>query len=136
VCGEETAAHAQHEGRRGMPRVRPPYPSVKALWGITHLHQHNVETLANVPGIMKNRRYWFSSVGTATSKGTKVFALSGKVVRTGLVEVAMAPACATSCSAPAAASPTARPTRRCRSAARRAAAFRAAPRHPGRLTSR
>ena len=88
VCGEETALMHSIEGRRGMPRVRPPYPSVKGLWGKPTCI-NNVETLANVPAIMKEGADWFASVGTATSKGTKVFALSGKVVRTGLVEVAM-----------------------------------------------
>ena len=88
VCGEETALMHSIEGRRGMPRVRPPYPSVKGLWGKPTCI-NNVETLANAPGIMKNGAAWFASVGTATSKGTKVFALSGKVARTGLVEVAM-----------------------------------------------
>ena len=88
VCGEETALMHSIEGRRGMPRVRPPYPSVKGLWGKPTCI-NNVETLANLPAIMQNGADWFASVGTATSKGTKVFALSGKVARTGLVEVAM-----------------------------------------------
>jgi len=88
VCGEETALLHSIEGRRGMPRVRPPYPAVKGLWGKPTCI-NNVETLANVPAIMHNGADWFASVGTATSKGTKVFALSGKIARTGLVEVAM-----------------------------------------------
>jgi NADH:ubiquinone oxidoreductase subunit F (NADH-binding)/Pyruvate/2-oxoacid:ferredoxin oxidoreductase delta subunit len=88
VCGEETALMHSIEGRRGMPRVRPPYPSVKGLWGKPTCI-NNVETLANLPGILQNGVDWFTSVGTAGSKGTKVFALSGKVARTGLVEVAM-----------------------------------------------
>ena len=88
VCGEETALLHSIEGRRGMPRVRPPYPAVKGLWGKPTCI-NNVETLANLPTIMQNGADWFAAVGTATSKGTKVFALSGKVARTGLVEVAM-----------------------------------------------
>ncbi len=88
VCGEETALMNSIEGRRGMPRPRPPYPAVSGLFGKPSAI-NNVETLANVPDIMWNGPDWFSSIGTAGSKGTKVFALSGKVVRTGLVEVAM-----------------------------------------------
>ena len=88
VCGEETALLHSIEGRRGMPRVRPPYPAVKGLWGKPTCI-NNVETLANLPTLMEHGADWFASVGTANSKGTKVFALSGKVARTGLVEVAM-----------------------------------------------
>ncbi len=88
VCGEETALLHSIEGRRGMPRVRPPYPAVKGLWGKPTCI-NNVETLANLPTLMEHGADWFSAVGTANSKGTKVFALSGKVARTGLVEVAM-----------------------------------------------
>lgn len=88
VCGEETALLHSIEGRRGMPRPRPPFPSVKGLFGKPTVI-NNVETLANVPGIIERGTDWFASVGTATSKGTKVFALSGNVARTGLVEVAM-----------------------------------------------
>lgn len=76
------------EGRRGMPRPRPPYPAEKGLFGKPTVI-NNVETLANVPGILLRGDAWFSALGTAGSKGTKVFALSGKVNRTGLVEVAM-----------------------------------------------
>ncbi len=88
VCGEETALIHSIEGKRGMPRPRPPFPAVKGLF------QHptiinNVETLANVPAIIDRGAGWFSAVGTESSKGTKVFALSGKVQRTGLIEVAM-----------------------------------------------
>jgi len=88
VCGEETALIHSIEGKRGMPRPRPPFPAVKGLF------QHptiinNVETLANVPAIIARGPEWFSAVGTESSKGTKVFALSGKVQRTGLIEVAM-----------------------------------------------
>jgi|WetSurMetagenome_2_1015567.scaffolds.fasta_scaffold00994_13 NADH:ubiquinone oxidoreductase subunit F (NADH-binding)/NAD-dependent dihydropyrimidine dehydrogenase PreA subunit len=88
VCGEETALMHSIEGRRGMPRPRPPYPAVSGLFG-RPTAINNVETLANVPDIVRNGAEWFSSLGTAGSKGTKVFALSGKVLRTGLVEVAM-----------------------------------------------
>jgi len=88
VCGEETALMHSIEGRRGMPRPRPPYPAVSGLFG-RPTAINNVETLANVPDIVRNGAEWFSSLGTAGSKGTKVFALSGKVLRTGLVEVVM-----------------------------------------------
>jgi NADH-quinone oxidoreductase subunit F len=88
VCGEETALIQSIEGRRGMPRPRPPFPAVRGLFGKPTVI-NNVETLANLPLILANGAEWFSAVGTATSKGTKVFALSGKVRRTGLVEVAM-----------------------------------------------
>ena len=88
VCGEETALIHSIEGKRGMPRPRPPYPSVKGLFG-KPTAINNVETLANIPALVRNGEGWFSSIGTATSKGTKVFALSGNVNNTGLVEVAM-----------------------------------------------
>lgn len=88
VCGEETALMHSIEGKRGMPRPRPPYPAISGLFGKPTVI-NNVETLANVPGIVANGAEWFNSVGTDASKGTKVFALSGKVNRTGLVEVAM-----------------------------------------------
>ena len=88
VCGEETALMNSIEGRRGMPRPRPPYPAVSGLFGKPSAI-NNVETLANVPDIIWNGADWFSSIGTEGSKGTKVFALSGKVSHTGLVEVAM-----------------------------------------------
>ncbi len=88
VCGEETAILHSIEGKRGMPRPRPPYPAVSGLYGRPTI-LNNVETLANVPGILLNGAEWFAAVGTEGSKGTKVFALSGKVSRTGLVEVAM-----------------------------------------------
>ncbi|GMW00499.1 MAG: NADH dehydrogenase [Candidatus Hydrogenedentota bacterium] len=88
VCGEETALIHSIEGKRGMPRPRPPFPAVQGVFGKPTII-NNVETLANLPGLM--RRGWaaFAALGTPTSNGTKVFALSGKVVRTGLVEVAM-----------------------------------------------
>lgn len=88
VCGEETALMHSIEGKRGMPRPRPPYPAVSGLFGKPTII-NNVETLANVPGIVANGKEWFNSVGTEGSKGTKVFALSGKIENTGLVEVAM-----------------------------------------------
>ncbi|MGL6195449.1 MAG: NADH-ubiquinone oxidoreductase-F iron-sulfur binding region domain-containing protein, partial [Thermoguttaceae bacterium] len=88
VCGEETALIHSIEGKRGMPRPRPPFPAIKGLFGYPTII-NNVETLANVAELMVNGHEWFSSVGTEGSKGTKVFALSGKVARTGLVEVAM-----------------------------------------------
>ncbi len=88
VCGEETALLHSIEGRRGMPRPRPPFPAVRGLFGKPTVI-NNVETLANVPTIVVRGDEFFSRIGTPTSKGTKVFALSGKVARTGLVEVAM-----------------------------------------------
>lgn len=88
VCGEETALIHSIEGKRGMPRPRPPFPAVSGLFGKPTVI-NNVETLANVPIIIDKGADFFSSIGTAGSKGTKVFALSGKVKRTGLVEVAM-----------------------------------------------
>ncbi len=86
VCGEETALIASIEGKRGMPRARPPFPVESGLWGKPTVI-NNVETLANVPTIIKNGAEWFSSLGTENSKGTKVFALTGKVKNTGLIEV-------------------------------------------------
>lgn len=88
VCGEETALIHSIEGKRGMPRPRPPFPAVKGLFGKPTVI-NNVETLANVPIIARFGDQYFSKIGTSGSKGTKVFALSGKVNRTGLVEIAM-----------------------------------------------
>ncbi len=88
VCGEETALIASIEGKRGMPKPRPPYPAVSGLWNKPTVI-NNVETFANIPQVFKRGSEWFASVGTASSKGTKVFALSGKVKNTGLVEVPM-----------------------------------------------
>jgi bidirectional [NiFe] hydrogenase diaphorase subunit len=88
VCGEETALIASIEGMRGQPRPRPPYPAVSGLWGSPTLI-NNVETFANVAPIIRNGPEWFSSIGTAKSKGTKVFALTGKITNTGLIEVPM-----------------------------------------------
>jgi len=88
VCGEETALMASVEGRRGMPRPRPPFPSVAGLFQKPTI-VNNVETMANVSHIMREGAESFASMGTPTSKGTKVFALTGKVVNTGLVEVPM-----------------------------------------------
>jgi len=88
VCGEETALLASIEGKRGEPRPRPPYPAVSGLWGKPTII-NNVETLANVPKIIRNGWEWFASIGTEKSKGTKVFALAGKINNTGLIEVSM-----------------------------------------------
>ena len=88
VCGEETALMASIEGQRGMPRPRPPFPAVKGLWG-KPTNINNVETWANVPRIMRQGAECFAAMGTEKSKGTKVFALTGKVKNTGLVEVPM-----------------------------------------------
>jgi NADH:ubiquinone oxidoreductase subunit F (NADH-binding)/NAD-dependent dihydropyrimidine dehydrogenase PreA subunit len=88
VCGEETALLHSIEGRRGMPRPRPPYPAARGLFGKPTVI-NNVETLANLPTLVERGDAWFSALGTPTSKGTKVFALSGKIANTGLVEVAM-----------------------------------------------
>ncbi len=88
VCGEETALIASIEGLRGQPRPRPPYPAVSGLWGSPTLI-NNVETFANVPPIIRRGAEWYSSIGTAKSKGTKVFALTGKITNTGLIEVPM-----------------------------------------------
>ena len=88
VCGEETALISSIEGKRGTPHPRPPYPSVKGLWGKPTVI-NNVETLANIPQIVLKGGKWFSKIGTPTSKGTKVFAVTGKVKNSGLVEIAM-----------------------------------------------
>lgn len=88
VCGEETALIASIEGERGIPRVRPPYPAVRGLFGKPTLI-NNVETWGNIRHIILNGADWFRSIGTETSPGTKVFALSGKVKNTGLVEIPM-----------------------------------------------
>lgn len=88
VCGEETALIASVEGRRGMPRLRPPFPAQSGLWN-RPTNINNVETLAAVPWIIANGAEAFAAHGTETSKGTKVFALAGKVARGGLVEVPM-----------------------------------------------
>jgi NADH-quinone oxidoreductase subunit F len=85
VCGEETALMASIEGRRGMPNPRPPFPAVRGLFG-KPTNINNVETLANIPVIMTRGGDWFASIGTEKSKGTKVFALAGKISYTGLVE--------------------------------------------------
>ncbi len=88
VCGEETALMASIEGRRGTPRPRPPFPAESGLWHSPTLI-NNVETFANIPVIIRKGADWFSSIGTEKSKGTKVFALAGKVKNTGLIEVPM-----------------------------------------------
>ncbi len=88
VCGEETALIASVEGRRGMPRPRPPYPAISGLWG-KPTNINNVETWANIPMIIDKGADWYASIGTEGSKGTKIFSLVGKVNNTGLVEVPM-----------------------------------------------
>lgn len=88
VCGEETALMASVEGKRGTPRPRPPFPAESGLWGSPTLI-NNVETFANVPPIYRNGADWFAGIGTEKSKGTKVFALAGKIKNTGLIEVPM-----------------------------------------------
>ncbi|HEY0307275.1 MAG TPA: NADH-quinone oxidoreductase subunit NuoF [Acidobacteriaceae bacterium] len=88
VCGEETALIASIEGERGQPRVRPPYPANSGLWKCPTL-LNNVETFANIAPIIRKGPEWYSSIGTDKSKGTKVFALTGKITHTGLIEVPM-----------------------------------------------
>ncbi len=88
VCGEETALIASVEGRRGMPRLRPPFPAQAGLWGKPTLI-NNVETLALIPWIVRHGGEAFAAIGTASSKGTKVFALAGKIKRAGLIEIPM-----------------------------------------------
>ncbi|MBU2597678.1 MAG: NADH-quinone oxidoreductase subunit NuoF, partial [Actinobacteria bacterium] len=88
VCGEETALMASIEGKRGEPRTRPPYPAIKGLWNMP-TNINNVKTYANVPRIILNGWEWFSSIGTETSKGTKIFALTGQINNIGLIEVPM-----------------------------------------------
>lgn len=88
VCGEETALIASVEGKRGTPRPRPPYPAERGLWNCPTLI-NNVETYANIAPIIRKGGAWYASIGTENSKGTKVFALTGKIVNTGLVEVPM-----------------------------------------------
>jgi NADH:ubiquinone oxidoreductase subunit F (NADH-binding)/(2Fe-2S) ferredoxin/Pyruvate/2-oxoacid:ferredoxin oxidoreductase delta subunit len=86
VCGEETALIASIEGQRGMPRAKPPFPVNRGLWGKPTVI-NNVETLSNLPSIITKGAAWYASVGTERSKGTKVFALTGKIKNTGLIEV-------------------------------------------------
>ena len=88
VCGEETALLHSIEGGRGTPRPRPPYPAVSGLWGLPTLI-NNVETFAAIPAILREGGDWYAAMGTASSKGTKVFALSGAITHTGLIEVEM-----------------------------------------------
>ncbi len=88
VCGEETALMVSVEGKRGTPRPRPPFPAESGLWGCPTLI-NNVETFANVPPIIRKGAEWFAGIGTEKSKGTKVFALAGKITNTGLIEVPM-----------------------------------------------
>jgi bidirectional [NiFe] hydrogenase diaphorase subunit len=88
VCGEETALIHSIEGKRGTPRMRPPYPSTSGIWGCPTVI-NNVETLANVPSIINRGAQWFAEFGTESSKGSKVFALAGQLQNTGLIEVPM-----------------------------------------------
>ena len=88
VCGEETALIASVEGKRGNPRTRPPYPAQSGLWGCPTLI-NNVETFGNIVPIMRRGAAWYASIGTEKSKGTKIFALTGKVQNNGLIEVPM-----------------------------------------------
>ncbi|NIL98373.1 MAG: NADH-quinone oxidoreductase subunit L, partial [Planctomycetales bacterium] len=88
VCGEETALIYSVEGKRGMPRMRPPYPSTSGLWNAPTVI-NNVETMACVPSIIRHGADWFARIGTEKSKGTKVFALAGQLKNTGLIEVPM-----------------------------------------------
>ena len=88
VCGEETALMNSVEGNRGIPHIRPPYPSKSGLWGVPTVI-NNVETMANVPSILKHGASWYAGIGTEKSKGTKVFALTGQLRNTGLIEVPM-----------------------------------------------
>ncbi|MFO1476109.1 MAG: NADH-quinone oxidoreductase subunit NuoF [Verrucomicrobiota bacterium] len=88
VCGEETALMMSVEGKRGTPRPRPPFPAESGLYGCPTLI-NNVETFANVPPILRKGAAWFAGIGTEKSKGTKVFALAGKITNTGLIEVPM-----------------------------------------------
>ncbi len=88
VCGEETALIHSVEGKRGTPRIRPPYPTESGLWGAPTAI-NNVETMANIPSIIQQGADWFAGIGTETSKGTKVFALTGQLRNTGLIEVPM-----------------------------------------------
>lgn len=88
VCGEETALVSSLEGQRGLPGSKPPYPAEKGLWGQPTVI-NNVETLANIPGILENGPAWFKTLGTKSSKGTKLFSVAGKSVSTGFIEVPM-----------------------------------------------
>lgn len=88
VCGEETALMSSIEGKRGMPKIRPPYPAESGIWG-KPTNINNVETYANIPWIIRNGASKYASIGTEKSHGTKAFSLSGKIKRTGLIEVPM-----------------------------------------------
>ena len=88
VCGEESALIASIEGKRGMPRPKPPFPAQSGLWGRPTLI-NNVETFANIPPILQNGAEWFKNIGSETSPGTKTFAITGEVANTGLIEVPM-----------------------------------------------
>jgi bidirectional [NiFe] hydrogenase diaphorase subunit len=122
VCGEETALMSSIEGKRGTPRPRPPFPAESGLWGCPTLI-NNVETLANIPPIIRRGSEWFASIGTEKSKGTKVFALAGKIENTGLIEVPMGTPLRQIVEEMGGGAPTAAGSRPCRPAGRRAAAF-------------
>ena len=115
VCGEETALIASIEGKRGMPSPKPPFPAVAGVWG-KPTSINNVETIANIAMIMRKGAEWYSAIGMGKSKGTKVFALGGKINNTGLVEIPMAPPSARSSMTSAAAAPAARSSKRSRPA--------------------
>ena len=123
VCGEETALMASIEGRRGEPRVRPPFPAEKGLWQKPTI-LNNVETLANIAPIILRGAEWFAGLGTEKSKGTKVFAIGGNIINTGLVEIPMGTILRKSSKRSAAAYPAAKPSRRHRPADPRGAAYR------------
>jgi bidirectional [NiFe] hydrogenase diaphorase subunit len=126
VCGEETALMMSVEGKRGTPRPRPPFPAESGLWGCPTLI-NNVETFANVAPIMRKGADWFASIGTEKSKGTKVFALAGKITRSrtpASSKCRWERSCGTSLKGWAVARPMGAASRRCKRAAPRAAAFR------------
>jgi NADH:ubiquinone oxidoreductase subunit F (NADH-binding) len=120
VCGEETALIASTEGGRGMPKPRPPFPAVKGLWDKPTVI-NNVETYASIPVIFMKGGDWYAKIGTETSKGTKVFALTGKIKNSGSSKCRWAPRCAISSLASAVASRAVRSSRRCRRVVHRAA---------------
>jgi NADH:ubiquinone oxidoreductase subunit F (NADH-binding) len=124
VCGEETALMRSIEGRRGQPMPRPPFPAQRGLWG-KPTNINNVETWSTVPIIIRRGGAWYATIGTEKAKGTKVFALAGKITNTGLAEVPSARRCGKSFLKSAAARPTARCSRPCSPAVRPAVSSRA-----------
>ena len=123
VCGEETALMASIEGRRGQPRPRPPFPAESGLWGFPTLI-NNVETFANVVPIINRGADWFTGIGTERSKGTKVFALTGKIRNNGMIEVPMGITIREIVEELGGGAPEDPRSRRCRRADRRVAVFR------------